>query len=153
MARATEFVDRRNPTYSIDCQLSVPLEFVWVGVMFWGYWKWNLGAHNYWKAKIEKINATHVDYALEVNTSLRRNFRKTDQVLILDKEPSIGDVSPNSPVIANQFKNKGWYRTGITIGTAGSSSVLVRLDDSKTVLVPLERVRLISYPRFCSDVK
>ena len=76
-------------------------------------------------------------------------------MLIIDKVPSIGEVSPNLPVIANQFsdRDKWWYRTGNVTRTSGDSSVFVRFDNGKEKVVPLERVRLVSRPPFCSDVK
>ena len=61
-------------------------------------------------------------------------------------------MPPNSPVIAYQFSNPEWYRTGTATGTSGDSIVRVKFDDGETKWVPLERVRLVSRPRFCSDV-
>ena len=124
--------------------------------MFWVYWAYTLNADNYWRAYITKLNATHFDFALYINKDQTRSYRRirTDQVLIIDKKPSsIMDISPNSPVIANQFRNPEWYRTGTAISTSGSSLVSVNFDDGKTKWVPLERVRLTSRPRFCVDVK
>ena len=73
-------------------------------------------------------------------------------MLIIDKVPSIGDVPPNSPVIANQFSDRKQYRTGNTTGLFDDSSVYVRFDDGEEKVVPLRRVRLVSRPLFCSDV-
>lgn len=115
----------------------------------------NLNATNYYRARITRINSTHVDFALLLNNKQTRSYRRTDQVLIIDKVPSIGDVSHNSSVIANQFNKSDlrWYRTGQANHTSGDSFVFVNFDDGKGKLVPLERVRLVSRPRFCSDVK
>ena len=128
---------------------------VQVGAIFWGFWAVHLNAANYYRARITRINSTHVDFTLLLNNKLTRSYRRTDQVLIIDKVPSIGDVSPNSSVIANQFNNRDlrWYRTGHADHTSGDSFVFVNFDDGKGKLVPLERVRLVSRPRFCSDVK
>ena len=119
--------------------------------MFWGFWRWNLSADNYWKASITRINATHYDFALVSNNKQTRSYRRTDQKLII-KVPSIEDLLPNSPVIANQFVHPGWYRSGKVIGTSGSSLVYVHFDDGEKKWVPVGRVRLLSYPRLCSDV-
>ena len=121
--------------------------------MFWGFWHRNLGADNYWKASITKINATHFDFALVLNNKKTRSYRRTDQKLVIDKVPSIEDLLPNPPVIANQFAHPGWYRSGKVIGTSGSSLVYVHFDDGEKKWVPLGRVRLLSYPRLCSDVE
>ena len=121
--------------------------------MFWGFWRRNLNADNYWKASITKINATHFDFGLVSNNKQTRSYRRTDQKLIIDKVPSIEDLLPNSPVIAHQFGHSGWYRTGNVTGTSGGSSVHVQFDDGKKKLVPVGRVRLLSYPRLCSDVE
>ena len=122
--------------------------------MFWGFWRNNKEADNYWKASITKINATHFDFALVSNNKLTRSYRRTDQKLIIDKVPSIEDLLPNLPVIANQRVDRpGWYRTGNVTGTSGDSLVLVQFDDGEKKWIPLERVRLLSYPRLCSDVE
>ena len=120
--------------------------------MFWGFWKTNLNADNYWKASITRINKTHFDFALVNDKKLTRCYRRTDQKLIIDKVPSIGNLLPNLPVIANQFVYPGWYRSGKVIGTSGGSWVHVQFDDGEKKWVPLGRVRLRSYPGFCSDV-
>ena len=121
--------------------------------MFWGFWKTNRNADNYWKASIAKINATHFEFALVNNNKQTRRYRRTDQKLIIDKVPSMGNLLPNSTVIAHQFGHSGWYRTGKVIGTSGGSLVHVQFDDSEKKWVPLGRVRLLSYPGFCSDVE
>ena len=122
--------------------------------MFWGFWRKNRNADNYWKASITKINATHFDFALLRNNKLTRSYRRTDQKLIIDKVPSIEDLLPNLPVIANQRVDRpGWYRTGNVTGTSRGSLVLVQFDDGKKKWVPVGSVRLLSYPRLCSDVE
>ena len=120
--------------------------------MFWVFWITHLHAENYWKASITRITGTHFDFALVIDKKLTRSYRRTDQKLIIDKVPSIGNLLPNSPVIANQFGHPGWYRSGKVIGTSGGSLVHVQFDDGEKKWVPLGRVRLRSYPGFCSDV-
>ena len=114
-------------------------------------------ADNYWKASITRITATHFDFALVNNDKQTRSYRRTDQKLIIDKVPSIGNLLPNSPVIAHQFGHSGWYRTGYVVskvtGTSGDSLVEVQFDDGKKKWVKLGRVRLVSYPDFCSNVE
>ena len=100
--------------------------------MFWGFWKNNKKADNYWKVSITRINATHLDFALLNNNKQTRSYRRTDQKLIIDKVPSIEDLLPNLPVIANQRVDRpGWYRTGNVTGTSRGSLVLVQFDDGK----------------------
>lgn len=117
-----------------------------VGEIFWGLWAWNKGANNYYRAKITRITPTRVDFALVNNGEQKRSYPRTDEV------PSIGDVPPNSPVIANQFSDRKWYRTGYTTGPFNDFYVYVRFDDGEEKVVPLRRVRLVSRPLFCSDV-
>ena len=114
-----------------------------------------MGANNYYRAKITRITPTRVDFALVFDRNKKRSYPRSDELLIIDKVPSMGDVSPNSPVIANQFsdRDKWWYRTGNVTRTSGDSLVFVRFDNGKEKVVPLERVRLVSRPPFCSDVK
>ena len=115
----------------------------------------NKGADNYFRAKITRITPTRVDFALVYDEKKKRSYPRSAEVLIIDKVPSMGDVSPNSPVIANQFsdRDKKWYRTGNVNRTSGDSLVYVRFDDGEEKGVPLERVRLVSRPLFCSGVK
>ena len=110
-------------------------------------------ADNYWKASITRITATHFDFELVYDKKFTRSYQRTDQKLIIDKVPSIGNLLPNSPVIANQFGHPGWYRSGKVIGTSGGSWVHVQFDDGGKKWVKLGRVRLVSYPGFCSDVE
>ena len=121
--------------------------------MFWGFWRNNKKADNYWKASITRINATHFDFALLNNNKQTRSYRRTDRKLIIDKVPSIGDLLPSSPVIAHQFGHLGWYRTGKVTGTSVDSWVEVQFDDGENKWVKLEQVRLVSYPDFCSNVE
>ena len=116
-------------------------------------WAYKKNALNYWRAYITKVNATHFDFALQINKEQTRSYRRTDQVLIIDQTPKINDISANSSVIANQRKDPNWFRTGTAIRISGNSMVIVKFDDGETKGVPLERVRLVSRPRFCSDVK
>nr|XP_058966491.1 CUB and sushi domain-containing protein 1-like [Pocillopora verrucosa] len=133
-----------------ECEICVQ-----IGAIFWGLWAWNKGANNYYRAKITRITPTRVDFALFFDRNKKRSYPRSDELLIIDKVPSMGDVSPNSPVIANQFsdRDKKWYRTGNVNRTSGDSLVYVRFDDGEEKGVPLERVRLVSRPLFCPDVK
>ena len=121
--------------------------------MFWGFWRKNRDADNYWKASITRINATHFDFALLNNNKQTRRYRRTDQKLIIDKVPPIGNLLPNSTVIAHQFGHSGCYRTGKVTGTSVDSWVEVQFDDGEKKWVKLEVVRLVSYPDFCSNVE
>ena len=94
--------------------------------MFWVFWITHLHAENYWKASITRITGTHFDFALVNDKKLTRSYRRNDQKLIIDKVPSIGNLLPDSPVIANQFGHPGWYRSGKVIGTSGGSLVHVK---------------------------
>ena len=121
--------------------------------MFWGFWRNNKKADNYWKASITRITTTHLDFELVNDKKLTGSYRRTDQKLIIDKVPSIGNLLPNSPVIAHQFGHSSWYRTGKVTGTSGDSLVEVQFDDGEKKWVKLEIVRLVSYPDYCSDVE
>ena len=110
-------------------------------------------ADNYWKASITRITATHFDFELVYDKKFTRSYQRTDQKLIIDKVPSIGNLLPNSPVIAHQFGHSGWYRTGKVTGASGGYWVEVQFDDGENKWVKLEQVRLVSYPDFCSNVE
>ena len=110
-------------------------------------------ADNYWKVSITRITAIHLDFELVNDKKLTGSYRRTDQKLIIDKVPSIGNLLPNSPVIAHQFGHSSWYRTGKVTGTSVDSWVEVQFDDGEKKWVKLEQVRLVSYPDFCSNVE
>ncbi|KAJ7383516.1 hypothetical protein OS493_027682 [Desmophyllum pertusum] len=108
--------------------------------MYWGFWKDNLKALNYYRAYITKLNDTHVDFVLQMDKRLTRSYRRTEPVFIIDDKISdIKNVALNAPVIAQQrSKNPEWYRTGTVIGTSGTSLVSVKFDDDVTKWVRLE---------------
>ncbi|XP_078348103.1 sushi, von Willebrand factor type A, EGF and pentraxin domain-containing protein 1-like isoform X1 [Oculina patagonica] len=126
---------------------------VLVGSMFWGMWAFNKDAFNYYRAYITKMSDTHVDFALKFDKRLTRSYKRTEPVLIIDKVPSMEDITVNSPVIAEHRTDQPrWYRSGTVKGTSGSAFVSVEFDDGKlTKWVRLENLRLVKRPRFCVD--
>ena len=121
--------------------------------MFWGLWSQRANSNNYYKAYITRINDTHIDFALEVDNRLKRSYKRTDPVLIIDKIPEMKDITLNASVIAVHRPDRTlWYRTGIvTAISPRNSSVLVRFDDRQTRSVPLNELRLVKRPRFCTN--
>lgn len=119
--------------------------------MFWGLWSYRHGAHGYYKAYITKVTATHLDFTLQIGAQYKRSYRRTEEVLILDKIPTIKDISINSTVIARQHPNTlpSRYRSGIVVGFPSASSASVTFDDGETHIVPLQYLRLVKRPRFC----
>ena len=139
------------PIAEFFVSFSFCIECVLVGSLFWGLWAYNLEAFNYYRAYITKLNGTHVDFVLEINSKKTRSYRRTEPVLIIDKIPEMKEVSVNARVIAVQTK-KFWYRTGNVTGISGPSFVSVRFDDGKRRrLVPLNEIRLVKRPRFCME--
>ena len=128
--------------FSLDCIL--------VGSMFWGLWKYNKGANNYYKGYITKLTATQFDFVLQFDNRLSRNHRRNDPVLILDAVPEMKDISINSSVIARQHNHLPYrYRPGNIVGFPHSSWVSVKFDDGETRSVLLKHLRLVNRPRFC----
>ena len=122
--------------------------------MFWGLWSHRNNSNNYYKAHITRIHGTHIDFALDVNKALTRSYKRTDPVLIIDKIPEMKDITLNSSVIAVHKPDKlEWYRTGIvTVISSRTSSVLVRFDDRhQQRQVPIDELRLVKRPRFCTN--
>ena len=118
--------------------------------MFWGLWKYNKDANNYYKAYITKLNATHLEFVLKIGKQYTRSYRRTEPVLILDTVPKMKDISINSSVIAFQIANEpDRYRSGTVVGFPSATSVSVKFDDDKTSLVLLKYLRLVKRPRFC----
>ena len=118
--------------------------------MFWGLWKYNKGANNYYKGYITKLTATHLDFVLQYDNRLSRDHRRNDLVLILDAVPEMKDISFNSSVIARQHTHlPKRYRTGNVVGFPSSSLVSVKFDDGETHSVLLKHLRLVNRPRFC----
>ena len=131
--------------------LSVFSDCILVGSMFWGLWRHNHGANNYYKAYITKLNTTHLDFALLENNVQTRSYPRNDPVLILDTVPEMKDISNNSSVIARQyFRWPNWYRSGIVMGFSRASSLVsVKFDDGDILWVLLKHLRLVNRPRFC----
>ena len=130
------------------------LDFILVGSKFWGLWSQRDRSNNYYRALISGINDTHIEFILEYNYGFKKVYKRTDQVLIKDKEPEKRKISVNTSVIAvHNPKMKEWYRTGTVMNTATSQMdeflVSVRFDNGDLRLVPLQQLRLVKRPRFC----
>lgn len=100
------------------------------------------------------MNATHLDFALEVNKAQTRSYERTDQVLITDKAVEMQDISVNSRVIAvHEPRMQEWYRTGNVTYVSGSlRSASVKFDNGDQRLnVPLGQLRLVKRPVYCKD--
>ena len=121
--------------------------------MFWVLWSQRDNSNNYYKAYITSINDTHVDFALEINKAQTRSYKKTDAVLIIDKIPEMKDITLNASVIAVYRPHMSeWYRTGIaTAILSRTSSVSVRFDNGERRRVPVNELRLVKRPRFCTN--
>ena len=81
-------------------------------------------------------------------------YKRTDPVLIIDKEPEKREISVNTSVIAvHKPTTPEWYRTGTVMNTAtsemGEFLVSVRFDNGDLRLVPLQQLRSVKRPRFC----
>ena len=134
-------------TYTIS--LSCP-DCILVGSMFWGLWKYNTGANNYYKGYITKLTATHLDFVLQLHNRLTRSYWRNDSVLILDTVPKLEDISIKSSVIARQHSHlPERYRSGNVVGFPRASLVSVKFDDGETRSVLLKHLRLVNRPRFC----
>ena len=122
--------------------------------MFWGLWSQRDRSNNYYRAFIYAINDTQIEFILEYNNGLKQVYKRTDPVLIIDKEPEKSEMSVNTSVIAvHDPKMKEWYRTGTVMNTAtsemGEFLVSVRFDNGDLRLVPIRQLRLVKRPRFC----
>ena len=133
--------------------LCFPLDCILVGSEVWGFWRFNIDSFNYFKANIIKLNATHVDFALQVNKDQTRSYKRNDPVLVVDRIPKIKDISVNSQVIAVHKPGRNeWYRNGTVTGTDGSSFVSVKFHDGQQRHgIPLNELRLVNRPRVCVD--
>jgi len=122
--------------------------------MFWGLWKYNHGADNYYKVYITKLNVTHVDFVLAINKQQTRSYRRTQEVLILDTIRKQKDIPVNSSVIAlHRYDKPEWYRSGTVVKFSGTAFASVKFDDNTTNWVRFENLRLVKRPRFCiSDI-
>jgi len=133
--------------------LCFPLDCILIGAEVWGLWSKRDNSLNYYKANIIKLNATHINFALQVNNRKTRIYKRGDPVLVIDKIPEIKDISVNSRVIAVHKPGRNeWYRAGTVIGTDGSSSVSVMFKNGqRRDRVPLNELRLVNRPRVCVD--
>ena len=128
------------------------LECILVGSRFWGLWAYKNKSFNYYKAYITKITGTHVDFVLEFNRDKKRSYNRTESVLIIDKIPEMKEVSVNSRVIAVHISaRKDWYRSGTVRRISGPNYVLVQFDDDRQRWVPLNELRLVKRPGFCTN--
>lgn len=127
-----------------------PLDCVLVGSTFWGLWRHNNGAFNYYLVYITKLNATHLNFVLQYNNKRTRSYERTKEVLILDKIPNKKDISVNSSVIArHKERNPEWYRSGTVVGFSGTAYASVKFDDDKEAWITFENLRLVRRPHFC----
>jgi len=123
---------------------------VLVGSMFWGLWKYNKEAFNYYLAYITKLNATHLDFVLKSNKKLTRSYRRTEEVLILDTIPNKKDISVNSSVIArHKQSHPEWYRSGTVVDFSGTAFASVQFDNNEKSWVRFKNLRLVKRPHFC----
>ena len=132
--------------FSLDCIL--------VGSKFWGLWSQRDRSNNYYRAFILWLTDTHIEFILEYNNSFKRVYKRTDPVIIIDKEPEKREISVNTSVIAvHKPAMPEWYRTGTVMNTAtsemGEFLVSVRFDNADLRLVRLQQLRLVKRPRFC----
>ena len=132
--------------FSLDCIL--------VGSKFWGLWSQRDRSNNYYRAFISRLTDTHIEFILEYNNYFKRLYKRTDPVLIIDKEPEKRKISVNTSVIAvNKPTMPEWYQTGTVMNTATSEMseflASVRFDNGDLRLVPLQQLRLVKRPRFC----
>lgn len=102
------------------------------------------------------MNATHLDFALEVNKAQTRSYKRTDQVLITDKAVEMKDISVNSRVIAVHVPHmQEWYRTGtvtsVTYVSSSLRSAAVKFDNGEERLVSPGELRLVKRPVYCKD--
>ena len=117
--------------------------------MFWGLWSQRDRSNNYYKAFILGTNDTHIEFILEYNNGFNKVYKRTDQVLIIDKVPERNEVSVKTSVIALHKPAKPeWYRTGIVMSTF-ASMVSVRFDNGHFGRVSLQELRLVKRPRLC----
>lgn len=135
-------------TYTISLSVFFFSDCILVGSMFWGLWRHNKGAFNYYKAHITKMTATRLGIVLATDRQYKTSHPRTESVLILDTVPKLKDISINSSVIAKS-NIPDRYRSGTVLVIPSSTSVSVKFDDGETKLVLLEDLRLVKRPHFC----
>ena len=121
--------------------------------MFWGLWSRRDNSLNYHRAFITRITASHINFHLQVNHAMRRSYKRTEPVLVIDKISDMKEISVNSPVIAvHRPDMPEWFRAGNVTGTNERLSVVtVRFKNGDHKWVPLNQLRLVKRPKFCVD--
>ena len=84
---------------------------------------------------------------------MRRSYKRTEPVLVIDKISDMKEISVNSPVIAvHRPDMPEWFRAGNVTGTNERLSVAtVRFKNGDHKWVPLNQLRLVKRPKFCVD--
>ena len=84
---------------------------------------------------------------------MRRRYKRTEPVLVIDKISDMKEISVNSSVIAvHRPDMPEWYRAGNVTGTNEHLSlVTVRFKNGDQKQVPLNQLRLVKRPKFCVD--
>ena len=84
---------------------------------------------------------------------MRRSYKRTEPVLVIDKISDMKEISVNSPVIAVRRPDMPeWFRAGNVTGTNGRLSVVtVRFKNGDHKWAPLNQLRLVKRPKFCVD--
>ena len=82
---------------------------------------------------------------------MRRNYKRTEPVLVIDEISDTKEISVNSPVIAvHRPDMPEWFRAGNVTGTNERLSVVtVRFKNGDHKWVPLNQLRLVKRPKFC----
>ena len=114
--------------------------------MFWGLWSRRDNSLNYHRAFITRITASHINFHLQVNHAMRRSYKRTEPVLVME-------ISVNSPVIAvHRPDMPEWFRAVNVTGTNERLSVVtVRFKNGDHKWAPLNQLRLVKRPKFCVD--
>ena len=128
-------------------------ECILPGSVFWGLWTRKDNSLNYYRAFIQKITASSINFLLHVDNNLRRTYNRTEPVLVVDKIPKMKEISVNSSVIAVHISGRTqWYRAGhVTDTNEPSSLAKVRFKKGNKRWVPLKELRLVKRPKFCVD--
>ena len=129
------------------------LECILPGSVFWGLWSRRNNSLNYYEAFITRITHSHIDFLLQINNGQRRSYKRTEQVLVIDKISDMKEISVNSSVIAvHKYSMPEWYRAGNVTGTNERLSLVhVRFKNGDQKWVLLNQVRLVKRPTFCVD--
>ena len=110
----------------------------------------------YHKAYITKLTQTRLRFVLEApNIYLRKSYKRTDSVLIIDKIPKKEEILEQARVIAfysNDYPE--WYKSGsVSYINTRTDKMQVAFDDktyqSFSLKKELGKVRLVKRPRIC----